>query len=324
MNLALCQKVGKGHEQMIEMTLKPKRRKRFARLKRELPLHLYLLPGVILVILFCYMPMMGLIISFQNFRVFKGWFAAQWVGLDNFKYILSLPNFTGVLFNTVYISSIKIVCSLVVPIAVALLLNEMTAARYKRTLQSVMYLPYFMSWIILGGIIKDLLGTDGLINSLITSLGAQPVNFLTSNQNFRSVLVVSDVWKTFGFNTIVYMAALTSIDPTLYEAARMDGANRWQQTMYVTIPGMMPIIVMLATLSLGNILNAGFEQVLVMYNKLVLETGDIIDTFVYRLAFEQAKYSVSAGVGLFKSLVSLLLISTSYYMAYRFADYRIF
>lgn len=309
---------------MIGVASNQKRRKRYARLRRELPLHLYLLPGIVLVVFFCYVPMMGLVISFQDFRVFKGWFAAEWVGLDNFRYILSLPNFTNVLVNTVYISVIKIVCSLVVPIVVALLLNEMSAVRFKRTLQTVMYLPYFLSWIILGGIVKDLLGTDGLVNSLLSQLGMQQINFLTSNQHFRSVLVVTDIWKTFGFSTIVYMAALTSIDPTLYEAATIDGANRWQQTRYVTLPGMMPIIVMMATLSLGNILNAGFEQVLVMYNKLVLETGDIIDTFVYRLAFEQAKYSVSAGVGLFKSLVSLLLISSSYYLAYRFADYRIF
>jgi len=300
------------------------RRRRSARFKRELPLHLYLLPGIILVITFSYIPMAGLVIAFQNFRVFEGWFAADWVGLSNFKYIMSFPNIYQVIFNTVYISVLKIIFSLVVPIIVALLLNEMLMIRFKRTIQTIMYLPFFLSWIILGGIITDFFSTSGVVNSILTGIGLQPVNFLTSNQNFRSLLVLTDTWKVFGFNTIVYMAALTAIDPTLYEASSIDGANRFQQTIYVTIPGMTPIIIMLATLSLGNVLNAGFEQVFVLYNALVMETGDIIDTFVFRLAFEQAKFSVSTAVGLFRSVVSLFLISISYLLAYKFAGYRIF
>ena len=301
-----------------------KRRRRLAALKKELPLHLYLLPGVALTLLFAYVPMMGLVIAFQNFKVFKGWFAAPWVGLSNFSYVIHLPNFGQVLFNTVYISALKIIFSLLVPIAVALMFNEMRCAPLKRTLQTVMYLPYFMSWIILGGILKDMLGADGLLNSLLGSVGLQPVSLLTDRAAFRGVLVVSDIWKTFGFNTIIYMAALTAIDPALYEAAMMDGANRWRQMWHITLPGIRAVIVMLATLALGNILNAGFEQVLVLYNSLVMDVGDIIDTFVYRLGFEQAKYSVSTAVGLFKSVVSMFLVSAAYYLAYRFADYRIF
>lgn len=296
----------------------------FRRFRRELPLHLYLLPAVILVVLFCYIPMVGIVIAFQNFRVFKGWFSAPWVGLENFLYVINLPNFGSVMFNTVYISVLKILFSLVVPILVALMFNEMQHTGPKRILQTVMYLPYFMSWIILGGIIKDMLDSNGLLNNILTALGMEKVNLLTSNATFRGVLVVTDIWKNFGFNTIVYLAALTSIDPSLYEAAMIDGANRWQQTWHVTLPGMRTVIVMLATLSLGNILNAGFEQVLVLYNSLVMDTGDIIDTFVYRLGLEQGKYAVSTAVGLFKSVVSLFLISSAYYLAKRFANYRIF
>ena len=296
----------------------------FRRFRRELPLHLYLLPAVILVVLFCYIPMVGIVIAFQNFRVFKGWFSAPWVGLENFLYVINLPNFGSVMFNTVYISVLKILFSLVVPILVALMFNEMQHTGPKRILQTVMYLPYFMSWIIRGGIIKDMLDSNGLLNNILTALGMEKVNLLTSNATFRGVLVVTDIWKNFGFNTIVYLAALTSIDPSLYEAAMIDGANRWQQTWHVTLPGMRTVIVMLATLSLGNILNAGFEQVLVLYNSLVMDTGDIIDTFVYRLGLEQGKYAVSTAVGLFKSVVSLFLISSAYYLAKRFANYRIF
>ena len=299
----------------------PKRR---SRLLREIPLHLYLLPGVILLILFAYIPMMGLVIAFQNFTVFKGWFAADFVGMKNFLYVMKLPNFWNVVNNTIVISLWKIVLNMLVPIVVALLLNELRGVRYKRVLQTAMYLPYFLSWVIFGGVISDMLASEGVVNHLLQQMNLSPVNFMTNSNNFQSMLVVTEIWKNFGFNTIIYMAALTAIDPTHYEAAMIDGANRWQQTLHVTLPGMLSVIVMLGTLSLGNVLNAGFEQVLVLYNNLVLDKADIIDTFVYRLGLEQAKYSVSTAVGLFKSIVSFFLITASYYLAYRSADYRIF
>ncbi|MFD2880799.1 ABC transporter permease subunit [Paenibacillus rhizoplanae] len=210
------------------------------------------------------------------------------------------------------------------PIVVALLLNEMRGQKLKRVLQTAMYLPYFLSWVVLGGIILDVLSLEGVINSLIQAFGGEPVGFLSSNRLFPGVLVTTEVWKNFGFNTIIYMAALTSINPDLYEAAMIDGASRWRQIWHVTLPGIRPTIILLATLSLGNVLNAGFEQVFMLLNPLVVDSGDILDTLVYRLAFNQAQYSVATAVGLFKSLVSGVLISVSYYMAYKFADYRIF
>lgn len=294
------------------------------RFMRELPLHLYLLPAIVLVVIFSYVPMMGAVIAFQDFTVFKGWLSARWVGLDNFRYVMGMPNFGRVMFNTVYISALKIVFSLLTPIVMALLLNEVSSRGYKRMLQTVMYMPHFLSWVILGGIVLDLLGSDGVVNNMIRMFGGDTVYFLTDNRYFRSVLVITEVWKTFGFNTIVYMAALAAISPSLYEAAVIDGASRLKQVRHVTIPSIMPVIVLLATLRLGDILNAGFDQVYMLLNALVMDTGDIIDTLVFRMAFDQAQYSVATAVGVFKSAVSLILIAGSYFLAYRYADYRIF
>lgn len=293
-------------------------------LKREWPLHLFLIPGLVLLIWFSYVPMVGNVMAFQKFTVFKGWFNAKWVCWDNFKFVMSLPNFWNVLWNTLYISTLKIIFNMVVPIVVSLMLNEVRKNRFKRTIQTVIYMPHFLSWIIFGGIILDVLGTDGVVNQIIRMLGGNTVNFLTNNDTFPVVLVVTDVWKSFGFNTIVYMSALTAIDLSLYEAAAIDGASRWKQTLHVTLPGILPTIVLLTTLSLGNVLNAGFDQVYMLLNSLVMDSGDILDTLVYRLAFDQAQYSIATAVGLFKSVISMILICSSYYLAYRFADYRIF
>jgi putative aldouronate transport system permease protein len=284
-----------------------------------------LLPGVILVLIYSYGPMIGIVIAFQKFIPAKGLFHSQWVGLDNFRYIIHLPDTFQVLLNTVYIALMKIIAGQVVPIIVALLLNELRKERFKRGIQTLIYLPHFMSWVILSGIMIEVLSPQsGIFNSVLTGLGIDPVFFLGNNQWFPYVLVLSDVWKEFGFSTIVYLAALTSIDPTQYEAALMDGANRWRQTWHVTLPGMRPIIVLLATLSLGNVLNAGFDQVFNLYSPIVYESGDIIDTYVYRMGLINAQFGPATAIGLFKSVVSLIFISTAYFLAYRLTNYRIF
>ncbi|HZG88183.1 ABC transporter permease [Paenibacillus sp.] len=289
------------------------------------PLHLMLLPGVVLVLVYSYGPLLGLVIAFQRFLPAKGIFASQWIGLDNFAYVLELPDSMRVLWNTVLIAFFKIVVGFVVPVVVALLLNEVRKEVFKRTVQTMIYLPHFLSWIILGGILIDILSpSTGIVNAFLAGLGVEPIFFLGDNAWFRPVLVLSDVWKEFGFNTIVYLAALTAINPSLYEAAIVDGAGRWKQTLHITLPGMMPIIVLTLTLSLGNVLNAGFDQVFNLYSPQVYETGDIIDTFVYRIGLVDAQYGVATAVGLFKSVVSFVFISISYYLAYRFANYRIF
>ncbi|MFD0712509.1 ABC transporter permease [Paenibacillus sp. GCM10027626] len=290
-----------------------------------LPLHFMLLPAVILVLVYSYGPMLGIVMAFQKFVPAKGFIDSKWVGWDNFTYVFNLPNFTQVIWNTLYIAVMKIIAGQIVPIVIALLLNEVRKAIIKRGVQTLIYLPHFLSWVILGGIMIDILSPQfGIVNKLLGSLGIEPVFFLGSNEWFPYVLVISDVWKEFGFSTIVYLAALASINPALYEAAVMDGAGRWRQTWHITLPGMAPIIILLATLSMGSILNAGFEQVYNLYNTLVMESGDIVDTFVYRIGLLEAQYSVATAVGLAKSFVSFILITVSYYLAYRFANYRIF
>ncbi|MFC4811480.1 ABC transporter permease [Paenibacillus sp. GCM10023250] len=291
----------------------------------RLPLHLMILPGLLLVIIYCYGPMLGLVIAFEKFVPAKGIFHSKWAGLDNFRYVLEMPESSRIIYNTVLIAIMKIVVGLAAPIVTALLLNEVRKEVFKRGIQTVIYLPHFLSWIILGGILIDILSpTNGIVNQVLGWFGIEPIYFLGDNDWFRYVLVATDTWKEFGFNTIVYLAALTSINPSLYEAAIVDGAGRWKQTLHVTLPGMMPIIVLLTTLSLGNVLNAGFDQVFNLYSPQVYETGDIIDTFVYRIGLVDAQFGVATAVGVFKSVVSLVFISASYYLAYRFAKYRIF
>ena len=292
----------------------------------EIPLHLMLIPGIIIIFIFHYVPLGGLIIAFQRFIPAKGLFGNQkWVGLQNFQYIFSMPNTMNVLRNTVTIAVAKIVLGLVIPITVALLLNELQVSKVKRSIQTIIYFPHFLSWIIFGSIIMDLLSPqNGIVNKMLNLLGHESIYFLGDNKYFQQTIIWTDVWKNFGYGTVVYMASITSIDPSLYEAASIDGANRWKQTWHITLPGMRMIIVLMMVLSLGNVLNAGFDQVYNMYSPIVYETGDIIDTMVYRLGLENAKYGPAAAVSIFKSVVSMLFISASYYVADRFFDYRLF
>lgn len=297
-------------------------RKKF---RRQWPLHLMILPGVILVLIYSYWPMVGIAMAFQKFTPFKGLFGSKWIGLDNFRYIFALPETGQIIWNTVFISSMKIVAGLIVPITISLLLNELRKESVKRGVQTLIYLPHFLSWVILGGILIDILSpTSGMVNQVLGWFGVEPIFFLGSNKWFPYTLVISDVWKEFGFSTIVYLAALSSINPNLYEAATVDGASRWKQTIHVTLPGMMPIVILMATLSLGNVLNAGFDQVFNLYSPQVYESGDVLDTFIYRIGMQNAQYGVGTAVGLFKSVISLIFITVSYGLASRFANYRIF
>lgn len=293
--------------------------------KRELPLHLMIFPALLLILIYAYGPMLGLVMSFQKFIPARGFVDSKWVGLDNFRYLFDMPDFRRVLWNTFLISFLKIIANLVIPITFALLLNEIRKETFKRGVQTLIYLPHFLSWILLGGILIDILSpTNGIVNQILGFFHINPIYFLGDNHWFRPTIVLTDVWKEFGYNTIVYLAALTGINPSLYEAAVVDGASRWKQTLHITIPGMAPIIVLLAVLSIGNVLNAGFDQIFNLYSPAVYESGDVIDTFVYRLGLIDAQYSVATAVGLFKSAISLILISVSYVLAYRYANYRIF
>ena len=307
-----------------DLNMKYDRKK--GRFRKELPFHLMLLPGVIIVFIYMYLPMAGLVIAFENFIPAKGLFGPQkWIGLQNFQMLLKNPQTIPALRNTVIISAWKIVLHLLIPIAVSIMLNEVTSNAFRRVTQTLIYLPHFLSWIILAGIMIDLLSpNDGLVNRFLGLFGVEPIFFLGSNKWFRFTLIFTDVWKEFGFGTIVYLAAITNIDPTQYEAATIDGADRFQRMIHVTLPNMRMIIVLMMVLSLGNVLNAGFDQVYNMYSEAVYKTGDILDTFIYRLSFKNGLWGQSTAVGMFKSVVSTFFISISYLCAYKFADYRIF
>jgi putative aldouronate transport system permease protein len=292
---------------------------------REIPLYTMLAPAVVLVLVYGYAPMVGIVMAFQRVLPGRGIFGSPWVGLDNFAFIVSMPNILQVLWNTVRIAGLKAVAGVVVPVAVALMLNNVTSQAFKRTVQTVIYLPHFLSWVILAGIFVDILSpSEGVVNLLLRQVGLRPIYFLGDDKIFPWTMVGTDIWKTFGFGAIVYLAALTDIDPTLYEAAVVDGASRRQQTRHVTLPGIAGTIIMLSTLSLGNILNAGFDQIFNLYSPIVYRTGDIIDTLVYRIGIVNYQYGVATAVGLFKSVVSLLLIGLAYKLAAKWADYRVF
>lgn len=300
--------------------------KRRWNLKRTWPLHVLLLPAVVTAFVFQYTPMFGLIMAFQNYEPWLGFFQSPWVGVNHFKTMFQYDDARQVIWNTFVISFLKIIFQVGVPLAFALLLNEVRQMIFKRTIQTVVYLPHFLSWVILGGILMDMLSPQGgIVNQILVGLfPIEPIFFLGDNSWFRPVVIISDIWKECGFNTIVYLAAITAVNPNLYEAALVDGANRWKQTLYITLPSMLPIIIVVATLSMGNILNAGFDQIFNLYNPLVYKTGDIIDTYVYRVGLLNGNFSYGTAVGLFKSLISLILVVIGYRMAYKYANYRIF
>jgi len=295
-------------------------------MKREQALHLMILPGLLVLLLFAYVPMAGVMIAFQKFNPARGLFGNNpFIGLGNFTYMFSRPNIGQVFWNTIYISVLKIIIGTFVPIIVALMLNEERNLLFKRTTQTIIYFPYFLSWVILAGIMIDILSpSGGIVNDLLKFLHIEPIYFLGDNKWFPYTMVITDVWKNFGFDTVVYLAALTSIDPGLYEAAMIDGASRWKQTLHITLPGMQMIIVLLMVLNIGNLLNAGFDQIFNLYSPTVYQSGDIIDTFVYRLGLLQAQFGVSTAVGLLKSVVSFVLISIAYYTSYKLFDYILF
>lgn len=283
-----------------------------------------LIPVMICLLIFSILPMFGIVIAFQKFIPAKGIFGSEWVGLKYFTYMFQIPDSYRVFRNTLIIAVEKIVCHLVVPVLFALLLNEIRAVAYKRTIQTVVYLPHFLSWVVLATPIINIFAYTGIVNRAIEALGGSRILFMANNDYFRGILVATDIWKEFGFGTIIYLAAITGISPSLYEAASIDGAGRWKKMLHVTLPEMLPVIVLMVTRSLGNILNAGFDQVFNLYSPAVYETADIVDTYVYRMGLLNMNYSLSTAIGLLKSLISMTLIVISYRLAYKFANYRIF
>lgn len=271
-------------------------------------LYLMLIPGLVYFVVYRYVPMFGLAIAFKRYFPNVGFIQSEWVGLHYFERIFQSPAASRVFVNTLVISVAKILFAFPVPIILALLINEVRWMPFKKTVQTVSYLPHFLSWVIFGEIIKVILAGDGVVNWAITSLGGDPIYFMIQPRSFRPILVITAILKNSGWGTIVYLAAMSTIDPQLYEAATIDGAGRFRRMLHITLPSIKSVIAILLILRIGYILDAGFHQVFVLYNEAVYSTGDIFDTYVYRVGISQGEYSLATAVGLLKGVVGFLLV----------------
>lgn len=282
-------------------------------------LYLMILPGLVYFLVFRYFPMYGAIIAFKDYRVLDGIVGSPWVGFDNFREIFDSTYFPQIMRNTLLISAYRFFFGIPAGITLALLINEVRIGWFKKSIQTVTYLPHFLSWIVVYGVLLVMLSSPGgLVNQSLGVFGLEPINFLADQNWFRSVLVGSGLWKETGWSAIIYLAALTSISPELYEAAAVDGASRLRRIWDISLPGILPVVALVSLLNLGNLLSAGFEQVFIMYNPAVYSVGDIIDTWVYRQGIQGFQYSIGAAVGLFKGIIGMFLIVTCNWLARRF------
>jgi len=299
-------------------------KQRFYRARRMQLLYVLLLLPIVLAIIFRYLPMYGVLIAFKDYRWGSGVLESPWNNFDHFKRFFSNPFFGRILFNTVYISLLRILFAFPAPIVLALLVNEVNSNAFKKTVQTVSYLPHFMSWVVLASIVTEFFSpTRGPVGYVYVLLGREPVNWLNSADMFRGLLIVTGVWKEVGWGAIIYLAALSSIDLSLYENAVVDGANRFQRVLHITLPALVPIMIILFILNLGNVLDAGFEQIFNLYSPLVYSVADVIDTYIYRAGILDQKYGFSAAIGLFKNVIGLLLIVGSNFIIRRFSEYGI-
>lgn len=285
--------------------------------KENYQFYLMLLPALAFVLLFNIVPMYGIMLAFKDYDMFAASspflsiLKSPWVGLKHFQKLFSRPEFLNALRNTLLISVQKILFGFPVPIIFAILLNELRSIKLQKSLQTLVYLPHFLSWAVVAGIFVSLLGSTGMVNSILTSLGLKSVSFLMDNRTFPGGLITTDIWKEFGWSSIIYFAAIAGLDPSLAEAAEVDGANRFQRIWNVTIPGIMPTIVLQLILRVGGIMEAGFGQVFAMYNPTVYESGDIIGTYVYRIGLGKMDFSMGTAVGLFNSVIAFILVISS-------------
>lgn len=285
------------------------KRENFKRALKMKHYYILVLPVLVFFVIFHYIPMVGNIIAFKDYKISLGIYGSEWVGLGHFHRLFSNYLFGRILANTVIISFYKLIAGFPAPIILALLLNELKNNQFKKIVQTFSYLPHFISWVVLSGIIIEVLSpTRGVINYMLAFFGAEPIHFLASEDHFRGVLVITNIWKGVGWGSIVYLAAISGIDVQQFEASHIDGATRLQQIRYITLPSILPIISVLFILNLSDVLNAGFDQVFNLYNPAVYKVADIIDTFVYREGIENMNYSYATAVGLFKNLVGLVFV----------------
>ncbi len=286
--------------------------------------YVMLVPAFLWLIFFSIVPMFGIIMAFEDYNPGLGMLKSPFVGLENFRYMLQISDVRQAIANTVIIAVAKIIGNIIVPLTFAILLNELCLKKIKRPIQTIVYMPHFLSWVILAKIVLNIFGYTGPINQILGFFGQSPVQFFGEPSLFRPLVIGTDIWKSFGYNTVIYLAAILGIDPTLYEAAAVDGAGRFRRIWHITLPGIRMTVALLAILSLGNVLNAGFDQIYNLYNPLVYSTGDIIDTWVYRYGLQNLQFSLATTVGLLKSVISLILITLGYWLADKFTGYKLF
>jgi len=298
------------------------------RRKREIPNSVYyyamVLPGILLLLIFNYVPMGGVAMAFQDFSPADGFFKSPWVGFKHFETFFNSISFNRILRNTIVIAVGKMTFTTLLAIAFAIMLNEIRVKWLKKAIQTVSYLPNFMSWVVLAAIVTNLFNMAGPVNAVLERLGMEPMNFLGDDKLFQPLLIYTDVWKNFGYSSIIYLAAITAVDPALHESAAIDGANWWQRVWHVTLPAMLPIIILNCCLSVSGILNAGFDQIYNLYTPIVYDSADVIDTYVYRAALKEARYSFGTAIGLFKSVIGFILMISMNRLSAKIAHRSVF
>ncbi len=293
------------------VVLLPKKHSLWREILKHKSIYLIFAPTLLFYLIFMYIPMFGTIIAFQDYSIRLGVFDSKWVGLENFLDFLSNPKFFELLRNTLVISSLSLVIGFPLPIVLALLLNELSNLRFKKFVQTVTYMPHFISTVVMVGILTTFLSTDGVINGVRAALGLPAVQFMTTPEYFPWIYVLSNIWQNIGWSSIIYISAIAGVDQELYEAARIDGANRWKQMLYVTLPGIASTMLVLFIMQVGNILSVGHEKILLMYNSATYETADVISTYVYRKGLLESDYGYSAAVGIFNSVCNFTMLMLS-------------
>lgn len=287
-------------------------------LKKYMPFYLFLLPSIVLVVLFCYMPMEGLLIAFKDYKMARGTEGSEWVGLQHFKDLFTDPNFYRVLGNTLKISILTLLTTFPVTIIFTLLVNELTSKKVKGVVQTITYMPHFLSWVVVGTFVYQLLSpTGGVINALLIQLGVldKPLYFMAQKDMFVPIYLISNLWKTTGYSIVIYLATISSIDTTMYDAASIDGANRFQRILYITLPAMFPTMCTMLILSIGSLVSVGFDPIFNLYNDATYQTADVISTYVYRKGMVESRYDFSTAIGLFQNVVSLALVMIANWFA---------
>lgn len=288
--------------------------------KNNFALYLMMIPGTLALLLFSYIPMYGVIMAFQNFNVFDGYFGSPWVGLQHFKVLFSDPSFFRLLKNTFWLGALTFIFTFPMPILLAILMNECRLSKFKRVIQSVSYLPHFIPMVVMVGIMFELLGSYGVINNVLNFFGIASISFFSSPEWFRPMYIFSAIWKGIGWGSIIYMGVVSGIDPTLYEAADVDGANRWKKIIHITLPALKPTIVTLFILDVGGVMKVGFEKVFLMYSPAVYEVADVLSTYVYRQGIIDSNYSYSAAVDLFNNVIAVIFVLTANWLAKKLGE----